>query len=108
MRKWEERGFSPPAFGGLCGYLTTEKGLFHVFSINQDIDDIDFDYSETGSKEDLVKSFEIEIDYDEETYDKLKIHVKEVIQELGLDKYATKLYNEWRKDIEKAIGKRVF
>lgn len=108
MRKWEERGFSPPASGGLSGYLTTEKGLFHVFSINKDIDDIDFDYSETGDKYDLVKSFEIEIYYDEEFYDKLKPHVQEVLKELGVYKHAFKLYDEWEKDIEKLLGKRVF
>ncbi|AZU98995.1 hypothetical protein pW2_189 [Bacillus phage pW2] len=108
MRKWEEKGFSPPASGGLVGYLTTEKGLFYVYSINKDIDDIGFDYSKTGDKYDLVKSFELEIYYDEDFFDRMKPHVQEVLKELGVDKRAFKLYDEWEKEIDRVLGKRVF
>lgn len=107
MRKWEEKGFSPATLGGLGGYLTTEKGLFHVFSINKDLDDICFDYSETGDKKHLVKSYELEIEYDEDFFDKMKPHVQEVLKELKIDKRAFKLYDEWEKEIEKVLGRKI-
>jgi|SRR6185312_14274863 len=97
MRDYKNMAFSPATLGGLGGYLITEKGLFFVFSITENVSEIEFDYSKTGNEKDLVKSFEIDIDYGDGFYDELKHHVEEVVKEFGLDKHSSKLFKEWRR-----------
>lgn len=95
MSQCRDMHFAPATLGGLGGYITTEKGLFFVFSITGNVSELEFDYSQTGKEENLVKGYEIDIDYGDGFYNELKPHVEEVVQELGLDKHASKLLKQF-------------
>lgn len=95
MKKYKEVGFDPATLGGLAVYLTTEKGLFFVFSITGDLSEVEFDYSVTGKEDDFTKGYEIDIDYGDGFYSKLKLHIQEVLKEFQLDEYSLKLFKKW-------------
>ena len=99
MRRYKEIGFAPASLGGLGVILETEKGWFFVFGITEDLSEIDFDYSTTGKEDDYTKSFEVDIDYGDGFYDNMKPHVISTLKEFKLDERASKLFEEWYKDI---------
>lgn len=99
MREYKEVGFAPATLGGLAVKLKTEKGWFFVFGITEDLSEIDFDYSTTGREDDYTKSFEIDIDYGDGFYDNMQPHVIGVLKEFKLDERASKLFEEWRREI---------
>lgn len=93
MSKYKIIGFNKVTLGGLAVNLETELGLFRVFSITKDLRDIEFDYAKLTDKEYFTKSSEIDIDYGNDFYDKLKKHVIQTLKELELDKHAAKLWH---------------
>lgn len=98
MRTFEEIGFAPATLGGLAGYLKTEKGLFFVFCIKENISEIEFNYSKSGEKDDLVNAYEIDLTFEDGFYDSLKPHVEEAVLELNLLDKSSKLYKEWKRE----------
>lgn len=100
MRTFVELGFKPSALGGLAGNLTTEKGLFFVFYLTDDLSKLIFDYSETGKEEDFVRSSEIEMSYGHLDYEELKAHIEEALIELKVSNRASELYQAWKKEME--------
>lgn len=96
MITFKEVGFDPATLGGLAGYLKTEKGLFFVFSMKEDISKIEFNYSKTGDENDLVNAYEIDLTFEEGFYASLKPHVEESVLKLKLLEKSSKLYQEWK------------
>ena len=94
---YTELAFAPATLGGLSIDLDTEKGKFYVFSITENLNEIEFYYAEDGIRENAVKSYEIDLTYGNGTYAELKQHVIDNMRPFGLDKKAAAMFEEWRK-----------
>lgn len=101
---YTEIGFAPATLGGLAIRLQTEQGFFLVFGINRELADLDFHYSPDGKmiydEINYTKGYEVDIDFGDGTYDRLKTHLQKTVRELGLDEKARGLYAKWKREME--------
>lgn len=93
---YEEVDFHPGSLNGLAVKLKTELGLFYIFSITEDLSEIDYYYSKTGDDEDLVEACEIDLEQGEGFYEKTKLYLIDILKEFKLDERASSLFEEWR------------
>lgn len=106
---YTEVGFEPATLGGLAIHLQTDQGFFFVFNIDGNLDEIEFDYSPDGKKVydeiNYTKSYEIDIDFGDGACDRLKPHVQQAVQSLGLNDKARGLYEAWKKEMASPVSK---
>lgn len=81
----KEEGFAPATLGGLAVTLKSEKGLFFVFSITEDLNDICFNHSPSGLEEDYERGPDIEGANEEDgLYGDLKSYLIEILSRENL------------------------
>lgn len=85
----KEEGFAPATLGGLAVTIKSEKGLFFVFSITEDLHDICFNYSPTGLEEDYERGPDINGAEEEDgLYGELKAYLIEILSVQKLNRKA--------------------
>lgn len=101
---YTEDVFAPATHGGLAIHLQTNQGYFYVFGIGKDLQDLSFNYSPDGARLygeiNYTKDYEVDIDFGDGTYDRLKEHIRQTVCDLGLDAKGRELYTAWLKEHE--------
>lgn len=101
---YTEHAFEPATLGGLAIHLQTDQGYFYVFGIGKDLTDLTFNYSPDGARLygdiNYTKDYEVDIEFGDGTYDRLKEHIRQTVCDLGLDTKGRELYAAWLKEHE--------